>query len=369
MKDLQAYRGRRVLVTGHTGFKGAWLSLWLRELGATVTGYALDPSKDDLGWHVGIADIVSHYSGDIRDSRSLLRLFERTQPEVVFHLAAQPLVRLSYEQPVATFETNVGGSLHLLDAVRSTPSVKSLVYVTSDKCYRNREWSWGYRENDELGGDDPYSASKAAAEILFGSYQASFFRHRGGFGAASARAGNVIGGGDWSRDRIVPDCIRSLRAGHPIQLRRPSATRPWQHVLEPVFGYLLLGAKLLADPERYSGSWNFGPSAESVKTVGELARAVVVEWGVGSVEEAPEPNAAHETSLLSLSCEKAIRQLGWQARWNFQRAVRETVAWYREFTCGASASDLCRHQIADFIQEETGNDSRCSSSPVEANCR
>ncbi|HSM98265.1 MAG TPA: CDP-glucose 4,6-dehydratase, partial [Gallionella sp.] len=244
----ESFRGKRVLVTGHTGFKGSWLALWLHQMGAHVLGYALPPERDDDHFNLlGLVRQIDHVVGDIRDHAAVRQAFERFQPEIVFHLAAQPLVRYSYAEPKLTFDTNVAGSVNILEAVRTTQSIKALVYVTSDKCYRNNEWIWGYRENDELGGHDPYSASKAAAELVFSSYQDSFFHARAGFGAATVRAGNVIGGGDWALDRIVPDAIRALRADKPVMLRNPNSTRPWQHVLEPLSGYLMIAANLLKD--------------------------------------------------------------------------------------------------------------------------
>lgn len=345
---LDLYRSRRVFVTGHTGFKGSWLSLWLSELGAEVTGFALPAADQQLGNAAGVRHLNRHIEGDIRDSDALNRAIEISQPEVVFHLAAQPIVRLSYDCPSDTFSTNVQGSVNLLDAVRRCPSARSLIFVTSDKCYRNREWVWGYRETDELGGIDPYSASKAAAELIFSSYLESFFRRRPGFGAASARAGNVIGGGDWARDRIVPDCIRALQRDEPIRLRNPLATRPWQHVLEPLWGYMLLGIRLLEDPDRYSGAWNFGPSPESVRTVHDLAKVVLRCWGSGELEAAVEQGAAHEATLLHLSCDKAMHVLGWEPRWHFDDAVRNTVNWYRAVHDGATPFQLCRRQILEY---------------------
>jgi len=353
---LSFYSGRRVFLTGHTGFKGSWLSLWLTLLGAKVSGYALDPEQAGAhGKRLDITSLVDHTRGDLRNAEDLHTAIQRAQPEVVFHLGAQALVRYSYEQPVETFDVNVCGSLHLLEAVRRCPSVRSLVYITSDKCYKNREWIWGYRESDELGGSDPYSASKAAAEIVFRSYQDSFFQRRTGLGAASTRAGNVIGGGDWAVDRIVPDCIRALRAGEPILLRHPSAVRPWQHVLEPLFGYLLLGVRLAEEPEHFCGAWNFGPAVESIRTVRQLAELLVSRWGQGQIVTADETNAPHETTLLALSSEKAIHQLGWRPRWDFSTAVRETAHWYREVEQGVSAREVCLRQIEHFTKGEAND--------------
>lgn len=348
-----SFRGRRVLVTGHTGFKGSWLALWLTRMGAQVMGYALPPERDDDHFNlIGLEGKIEHVIGDIRDAAAVQQAFDHFHPEIVFHLAAQPLVRLSYAEPKLTFDTNIAGSVNILEAVRTSASVKALVYITSDKCYRNNEWIWGYRENDELGGHDPYSASKAAAELVFSSYQDSFFHARADFGAATVRAGNVIGGGDWALDRIVPDTMRALRAGAPIRLRNPGSTRPWQHVLEPLSGYLMIAAKLLEAPARYAGAWNFGPRGESIRTVHDLAEAAVRQWGGGKVEIAQQADAPHEAGLLHLNCDKAHQLLGWHPLWDFERTVAETVRWYREVTAGASALDVSSRQIQDYMESQ-----------------
>ena len=279
MDEITQLSGKRVFVTGHTGFKGSWLTLLLSELGAQVAGYALDPIHPDDHFNLlNFKNLVRDHRADIRDGSGLLKAMQEWQPEVVFHLAAQPLVRRSYTEPKLTFDTNVGGSVNLLEAVRQTASVNALIFVTSDKCYRNKEWVWGYRESDELGGEDPYSASKAAAELIFSSYLESFFSSRSNLGAASVRAGNVIGGGDWSENRIIPDCIKALSRGEKIILRNPKATRPWQHVLDPVCGYVCLAAKLLSEPRRYSSSWNFGPGSDASHSVIEVAEKIIHHW-------------------------------------------------------------------------------------------
>jgi CDP-glucose 4,6-dehydratase len=345
------FRGKRILVTGDTGFKGSWLCLWLHELGAEVAGYALPPERDnDHFQQLGLDGMIRHVTGDIRDAGSLTRLCREFQPEFLFHLAAQSLVRTSYEDPKATFDTNVAGSVNVLEAVRATPSLRSVIYVTSDKCYRNREWLWGYRENDELGGHDPYSASKAAAEVVFSSYVDSFFSKCVGLGAASVRAGNVIGGGDWAQDRIIPDCIRALLDRQPVKVRNPVATRPWQHVLEPLSGYLLTAAKLYHQPKEFSGAWNFGPPDDSIRTVRELAEKVVACWGDGTVQVAPETDAPHEATLLHLNCDKAHHLLRWSPRWDFARAVSETVDWYRSASAGEPVRELSRRQIHEYME-------------------
>ena len=345
--------GRRVLVTGHTGFKGSWLALWLNLMGAKVSGYALPPENEYSHFQLLQLDrLIEHRIGDIRDHVSVKRCFDEFQPEIVFHLAAQPLVRYSYVEPKETFDTNVTGSVNILEACRNTNSVRALVYVTSDKCYRNNEWVWGYRENDELGGHDPYSASKAAAEIIFSAYCDSFFRDRPDFGAASVRAGNVIGGGDWAVDRIVPDCIRALLAQQPIRIRNPASTRPWQHVLEPLHGYLCLAARLLEEPVAYSGAWNFGPATGSVKTVHELAQIVIDKWGSGHLLLDPNQGAKHEAKLLHLSCDKAHQLLGWYPSWEAYQAISETVSWYSDVIVkGGDALAISSAQIEKYMEK------------------
>jgi CDP-glucose 4,6-dehydratase len=324
------FQGKRVFVTGDSGFKGSWLSLLLWWSGAEVTGYSLPPyTQEDHFVSTGLDGKIHHVDGDLGNFEKLSSVFREAKPEIVFHLAAQPLVRLSYKEPMKTFQTNIQGSVNLLDCVRQCDSVRSLVYVTSDKCYKNKEWIWGYRETDELGGHDPYSASKAAAEIVFESYRLSYFQSREGLGSASVRAGNVIGGGDWSEDRIIPDCIRSLEAGMPINIRNPGATRPWQHVLEPVVGYMQLSKALFSEPARFSGTWNIGPSHGSHKSVLELATAVVQEWGSGSLSIAPSMGAPHEAGFLHLNCDKIRNYLGWVPVWGFQETIHETVRWYK----------------------------------------
>ncbi|HVY59192.1 MAG TPA: CDP-glucose 4,6-dehydratase [Xanthobacteraceae bacterium] len=350
MTSLRTLRGRRVLVTGSTGFKGSWLSTGLLELGADVAGFALPPEPDaPLFDMLRLRERIRQHFGDIRDLDSIRRVVETEAPDVIVHLAAQALVRRGYEEPKLTFDTNVGGGVNLLEAVRAAPSVRALVFVTSDKCYLNKEWVWAYRENDELGGHDPYSASKAAAELVFACYQSAYFRDCPSFAAASARAGNVIGGGDRSSDRIVPDCVSALERQSPIKLRNPSATRPWQHVLEPVSGYLLLAARLLAGDRNAAGAWNFAPDVENVRTVKELAQQVAALWRGGEVVVAPEAGAPHEAQLLMLSNDKAKTRLGWRPRWDFAEAIDRTVMWYRDVGAGADPVGVTQRQIAEYL--------------------
>jgi CDP-glucose 4,6-dehydratase len=344
-------RNKRVLVTGHTGFKGSWLSAWLLKLGAEVTGYALPPlTPQDHFVQLGLEKRMRHVEGDLLDLPKLAGTFREARPELVFHLAAQALVRRSYAEPKLTFDTNVAGGVNLLEAVRQTSEVRTLVFVTSDKCYRNHEWVWGYRETDELGGDDPYSASKAAAEVVFRSYSASFFSRRENFAAASARAGNVIGGGDFAMDRIVPDCIRALRESLPIVIRSPEATRPWQHVLEPLSGYLTLASALHSGGRKFEGGWNFGPTKGSNRSVRELVERVIAGWGGGEMRIERPADAPHESRLLHLNCDKADSELGWRPTWHFAEGVDETTQWYREAHDGADAWKLTNRQIAAYEQ-------------------
>ena len=344
-----AFAGRRVLVTGHTGFKGSWLCEWLLGLGAEVTGLALEPATDPALFNIlGLARRLDHRMVDVRDADAVTSTVAAARPELVLHLAAQPLVRLSYREPKATWDVNVGGTVNLLEAIRTVGGVRACVVVTSDKCYENREWPWGYRENDPMGGFDPYSASKGATELAVASWRQSF----AGTGAcrlATARAGNVIGGGDWSADRIVVDFVQAITGGRPLILRNPQATRPWQHVLEPLSGYLDLAARLLsADGGGFAEGWNFGPPDASVVTVGELARRLVDSWGAGEVRDGGVPGQLHEAGLLKLDTSKARARLGWHGVWNIAATVAATAAWYRLHGAGGDAAALTRTQISAY---------------------
>jgi CDP-glucose 4,6-dehydratase len=345
-----------VLITGHTGFKGSWLSLLLQSLGARISGVALEPESGfDIFEKAGVRDhLENHLILDIRNREELQRYIRECQPEVVFHLAAQPLVQLSYEDPHNTFSTNVLGSLNVLEAIRASSFVKALVYVTSDKCYKNQEWIWGYREVDELGGHDPYSASKAMCELLIQSYQLSYFMKDSGFGAASARAGNVIGGGDFSKDRIIPDCIRSIWSQEPfLYLRHPEAIRPWQHVLDPLFGYAILGAKLHEDPAQYRGAWNFGPTTSSVNTVRMLTERILSHWDTRPHLKVDDKIHEHETKILHLNCDKAYFHLGWKPVWDLHASIDNTALWYKQFLHdpeGVNMKDFTLMQINSFLE-------------------
>jgi CDP-glucose 4,6-dehydratase len=371
MDDLDFYLGRRVLITGHTGFKGSWLTMWLRELGAIVSGFSLDvPTSPSLFETLGLAGEVRHSTGDVRDLSSLQRVIDEERPEVIFHLAAQPLVRRGYQRPKETFDVNVGGTVNLLEAARRAAGVRSVLCVTSDKCYDHRGANGEFRETDPLGGSDPYSASKAAAEFAVAAYRESFFTPASlsgrAVGLASVRAGNVIGGGDWAEDRIVSDCIRALARDEPILVRQPEAIRPWQHVLEPLAGYLILAARLAQEPRTYSGAWNFGPNPDRDHTVAELVSEIQRLWPktkrvVRAKASKPQQSTQHfslpETACLRLCSDKAIANLPWHPQWAFHATVRRTVEWYLAFYRGAGRQELrelCRQQIGQYQARWTG---------------
>jgi len=346
------YSGKTVLITGDTGFKGSWLAFWLSILGAKVIGYALPPlHKNDHFNLLKLDRTITHIDANIMDLAKLKKVFHQFKPDIVFHLAAQALVRFSYDEPKLTFDTNIGGSVNVLEAIRTAESVQSVVYITSDKAYKNKEWTWGYRENDELGGHDPYSASKAAAEVVFSSYFDSFFSARKDIGLSTVRAGNVIGGADWALDRIVPDCIKALSENKPVIIRNPVATRPWQHVLEPLSGYLLLAAKLYFEPKKYSGAWNFGSDIKSIKTVKTLAEKVIEMYGKGEIELQNKVDSNHEATILHLNCDKANTKLDWYPTWNFDKTIERTVNWYKNFLEGKDPVDLTMSDINKFMEE------------------
>lgn len=326
------FLGKRVLVTGHTGFKGAWLCEWLFTLGAEVSGFALAPTtKPALFEQLGLSERINDLRGDIRDAAAVAHTVRSIQPEFIFHLAAQPLVRLSYDQPVETYSTNVMGTVHLLEAARQISGPCTIIAVTTDKCYENREWVHSYREDDPMGGHDPYSSSKGAAELIIAAYRRSYFASTNSrVRLASARAGNVIGGGDWALDRIVPDCIRALRNNEPILVRNKFATRPWQHVLEPLSGYLWLAAKISKSetyPATLTSCFNFGPNASSNRSVAELVSEILKHWP-GRVDYISNPNDVHEAKLLGLAIDKSQHYLSWFPVWNFERTIAQTVDWY-----------------------------------------
>lgn len=358
MAFADIYRGKRVLVTGHTGFKGSWLCEWLLSLGAKVAGLALPPpTSPSLFEQLGLAQRLQHFEGDIRDAALVRRVIGEIRPDFVFHLAAQPLVRLSYEQPVETYATNVLGTAHVLDAVRLAGRPCVVVAITTDKCYENREWVHSYREEDPMGGYDPYSSSKGAAELVISAYRRSYFSQPDSpVKLASARAGNVIGGGDWALDRIVPDCIRALRRNEPIPVRNKIATRPWQHVLEPLSGYLWLGAclansQLSTFNSQLTSAFNFGPALASNRTVKDLVEEMLRHWP-GHWEDRSDPHAVHEAKLLNLATDKAHHFLAWQPVWDFARTIQHTATWYRTADAAPSGiHQLTLAQIGDYARD------------------
>ncbi|WP_010241097.1 CDP-glucose 4,6-dehydratase [Clostridium arbusti] len=354
--SLNMFKNKNVLITGHTGFKGSWLSLWLKELGANVIGYALDPINPQDNFSLcGLKNNIVDIRGDIRDSTLLNNTFKKYKPEIVFHLAAQALVRYSYEHPKYTYSVNVMGTLNLLEAIRNCKATKAAVIITSDKCYENKEWIWGYRENDAMGGYDPYSSSKGCVELLVSSYRNSFFNpkeyNNHNKVIASVRAGNVIGGGDWSKDRIIPDCINALKSNNNIVLRNPNAIRPWQHVLEPLGGYLKLGSKLLEYNTSFSGAWNFGPNEESIVSVEEITKALIKYWGSGHYTTLDSSSkSVHEANLLNLDISKAKFNLNWKPNWNVDKAIQKTVEWYKNYD-STDVYALCVKQINEYCSK------------------
>lgn len=350
---LSNFKNKRIFITGSTGFKGTWLSYILTLSGAKVMGYALPHIKDEKSHYenLNLKNRITQIEDDITNREKIISTMQKFEPDYVFHLAAQALVRPSYEDPYNTFKTNVMGSVNILDAVLTSKSIRSFIYVTSDKCYENNEWIWGYRENDRLGGKDPYSASKAAAENVFLAYNESFFKKNKELGVASVRAGNVIGGGDWAIDRIVPDCIRCIDQESPIILRNPLATRPWQHVLEPLSGYLKLALYLYENPKKFSGSWNFGPSTFTTATVGKLAKSIINYFGKGKIIEKFDPNQPHEAGLLQLNCDKAHQELNWKSNWNLEKTFKVTADWYKRVLSGENVENVTKEQINDYFKE------------------
>ena len=356
--NYSIFTDKRVLITGHTGFKGSWLSVWLTELGADVIGYSLEPpTKPSMFEAINLQDKITHIIGDVRDDKHLLTVFNKYQPEFVFHLAAQPIVRLSYREPKLTYETNVMGTVNVLEAIRKTESVRVGVIITSDKCYENKEWIYGYRESDPMGGYDPYSSSKGCAELVVSAYRRSFFsperynEHK--VSLSSARAGNVMGGGDWGQDRLVPDCVRELSRNRIIAIRNPDAVRPWQHVLEPLSGYLLLSSKMYQEGDRYAGAWNFGPPDSDIITVEEIVKKIIFYWGGGEYKAEVSSKNPHEAKLLKLDCSRAHSLLGWDSAYNIDETLKETVEWYKKYYEGTKSKELYKftvEQIKEYMK-------------------
>lgn len=349
--DRDFWAGKRVFLTGHTGFKGGWLSLWLSDMGAQVTGFSLRSNTDPCLFDVaGVAtQIGCSHIGDIRDAELVRKTIEAARPEIVIHMAAQPLVRYSYANPIETYSTNLMGTVHVLDVLRHAPFVKAAIIVTTDKCYENRERAEGYREDEPLGGHDPYSSSKGCAELATSAYQRSYFSAetyaKHGVALASVRAGNVIGGGDWSADRLIPDAFRAFEAHKPLFIRNPGATRPWQHVIEPLAGYLILAEKLFAAGPAFSGAWNFGPTDADTQTVEAVVNLLCAQWGASASWLKEGGEQPHEANFLKLNCAKARQQLGWQPRWDLAVAIEHTVSWQKALQAGQNMRDMMLNQI------------------------
>ncbi len=355
MIDKIFWKGKKVFLTGHTGFKGSWLCLWLHKLGAEVTGYALDaPTHPSLFELAGIDSLVTSVIADVRDLKTLSRELLHAQPDIVIHMAAQPIVRDSYKVPVETFNINVIGTVNLLEAVRSCRTVGAVINVTTDKCYENKEWIWGYRENEPLGGYDPYSSSKACSELVTAAYRSSFFNPKEydvhGVALASARAGNVIGGGDWASERLVPDCIRAVLKGETIKIRNPKAVRPWQHVLEPLSGYLVLAHKLYEKGPPYVGAWNFAPDDSDAVSVEAIVKRMCTQWGRGASYEVVKGKHPHEAHYLKLDCSKAKTELGWRPRWRLNTTIDRIVEWTRAYKQGRDVKKTCLKQIDEYLR-------------------
>ena len=347
------WEGKRVLITGHTGFKGSWLSLWLQSMGAKVVGYALAPPTNPSLFEVARVGLgMTSVIGDIRDLAHLQSVLTEHQPEIVIHMAAQPLVRYSYLEPVETYSTNVMGTVNLLEAVRNTKSVKALVNVTSDKCYENREWDWGYRENEAMGGYDPYSNSKGCAELVTAAYRNSYFPPKQyqehGVAIGSGRAGNVIGGGDWAEDRLIPDMMRAITCGEPVRIRNPHSIRPWQHVLEPLSGYLLLAQKLYEEGPTFAEGWNFGPNDDDARPVNWILDHLTMIWGEGASWRVDGGNHPHEAHYLKLDCSKAKSRLQWQPRWTLAKAIDQICVWHKAHFAGSDMRVMCLDQIKQY---------------------
>jgi CDP-glucose 4,6-dehydratase len=348
------WQGKNVLITGHTGFKGSWLSLWLQQIGANIVGVSLDPlTTPNLYEQANVAVGMQSFRGDVRNYANVEQLFKKHRPELVFHLAAQPLVRYSYNNPIETYSTNVMGTLHVLEAIRKTESVRAAVMVTTDKCYENKEWIWGYRENDAIGGHDPYSSSKGAAELVISSYRNSYFsssqHNQERTAIASARSGNVIGGGDWSEDRIVPDSIRAFQKENAVQIRNPNAVRPWQHVLEPLSGYIRLAELLFNKGQEYAQAWNFGPPEGDVHSVRWIVEQLAEQWGNTAGWVVDEGDYPHEANYLKLDCSKANLRLNWHPQWDLKYALLKTVEWHKAENMDKEYRELCLRQINEFM--------------------
>lgn len=347
--NLDFWNGKRVFLTGHTGFKGAWAALWLQKLGATVKGYALEPNTPVSLFEVArISDVVDSQIGNICDLDFLRKSMIDFSPEIVIHMAAQPLVRKSYIDPVGTYQTNVMGTVNLLEVIRSCESVRSVVNVTTDKCYQNKEWIWGYRETEPMGGHDPYSNSKGCSELVTSAYRQSFFNDKSMVSVATARAGNVIGGGDWASDRLIPDALKAFSAGKPVIIRNPLATRPWQHVLEPIAGYLELAEKLYHFKDNFAEGWNFGPNDEDCKSVGEIMDSLAEKWPSDASWKLDQDVQPHEAQLLKLDISKAKGRLDWRPQWSVEKALQEIINWHKLWVVGDDMKNTTLNQINEY---------------------
>ena len=346
------WKGKKVFITGHTGFKGSWLSLWLQEMGAYVKGYALEPNTfPNLFTQANVAHNMHSEIGDITDLNHIAESMKAFNPEVLIHMAAQPLVRLSYQEPVLTYATNVMGTVNVLEAARKCSNLKAIVSVTTDKCYENKEWAWGYRENEAMGGHDPYSSSKGCAELVTAAYRKSFFNDENSAFLASARAGNVIGGGDWSADRLIPDILRAFEKKEPVIVRNPLSTRPWQHVLEPISGYLVLAQHLFEEGSNIAEGWNFGPKEEDCKSVSWILDKMVTNWGKGVSWELDKNNNPHEAGYLKLDCSKAAMRLNWLPKWNLEYTLGSIINWHQHYIAQKNIQEQCLLEIAKYQKD------------------
>ena len=358
--NIDFWRGKKVYLTGHTGFKGSWLALWLQKMGSQVKGFSLEPPTNPSLFKVAnVQKGMESEIGDIKNLEAVHRSMTRFDPDVLIHMAAQPLVRLSYKEPLDTYMTNVMGTAHVLEAARNCESLKAIVSVTTDKCYENQEWDWGYRENEPLGGKDPYSSSKACAELVSSAYRSSFFSGSNSASLATARAGNVIGGGDWATDRLLPDILRAFAKQAPVVVRNPLAIRPWQHVLEPLSGYLILAEALYTEGKENAESWNFGPNDEDCRSVKWILDRMVVLWGQGAEWEQDKSSNPHEANLLKLDCSKAKNRLHWEPKWNLDVTLSRIIDWQKDWSAGRDMREACLTEIEEYLKDKkNGNYSR-----------
>ena len=344
------WKGKKVYLTGHTGFKGSWLSLWLQSMGVVLKGFALEPpTNPSLFVEAKVANNMESEIGDIRDLAILKKSMTTFNPDIFIHMAAQPLVRLSYVEPVETYATNVMGTVNVLEAARSCSNLKAIVLVTTDKCYENKEWEWGYRENEPMGGHDPYSSSKGCAELVTSAYRSSFFNTPDTASVASARAGNVIGGGDWAEDRLIPDILKAFENNEPVIIRNPLSTRPWQHVLEPLSGYLVLAEHLFNEGNEFAEGWNFGPKDENCKSVNWILDKMVADWGAGASWELDTNNNPHEAGFLKLDCSKAASKLHWKPEWSLEHTLHLIVNWQQHWRTGKNMKEICMQEITNYL--------------------